>query len=106
MQQYKKDPTVILLYSVAKYALDHGIKTRTATTVDVLVDVASQTQKQFKRIIEATNDDKPDLKKIRTLSTDGGLYTQTCLYNDQQDTNETSTMSRPLDIPTQCSTFK
>ncbi|KAL9547418.1 hypothetical protein PS6_007156 [Mucor atramentarius] len=60
---YKEDPTVILLYRIAKEALDHHLQDH-QSTVDSLVDVTKETQKQFKRILEATNENEPNLKRV------------------------------------------
>ncbi|KAI8145399.1 hypothetical protein BJV82DRAFT_603527 [Fennellomyces sp. T-0311] len=49
--QYKEDPTVMLMYAVAKEALDHSIQDH-ESTVDTLVSMAKETQNQFKRILK------------------------------------------------------
>ncbi|KAI9365898.1 hypothetical protein BD770DRAFT_377499 [Pilaira anomala] len=87
--QYKEDPTVILLYKIAKEALEHQIQNHEAT-VDTLLEVATETQKQFKRIIEAANEGEPSLKKIRSLARAGVLYTEACLHKYQQQSCDDS----------------
>ncbi|KAG2237225.1 hypothetical protein INT48_006629 [Thamnidium elegans] len=97
--QYKEDPTVILLYKIAKEALEHQIQNHEAT-VDTLLDVATETQKQFKRIIEVANEGEPNLKRIRSLASAGVLYTETCLHKYQwQSCDDSDAMPTPLNLP-------
>ncbi|KAI8646782.1 hypothetical protein BD408DRAFT_409724 [Parasitella parasitica] len=46
--EYKENPTVILLYKIAKEALDYKIQDHNST-VERLIDVATETKNQFKR---------------------------------------------------------
>ncbi|KAL7321355.1 hypothetical protein PS15m_001131 [Mucor circinelloides] len=97
--QYKEDPTVILLYRIAKEALDHHLQDH-QSTVDSLVDVTKETQKQFKRILEATNENEPNLKRVRNLASAGVLYTETCLHKYRRQYNtDSDEMPTPSDLP-------
>ncbi|CAO3645596.1 unnamed protein product [Mucor fragilis] len=60
--QYKEDPTVVLLYQIAKEALQHQIQDRNST-VERLIKVATKTKKQFKRILEVPNEDKTSTQR-------------------------------------------
>ncbi|KAI8148893.1 hypothetical protein BJV82DRAFT_589995 [Fennellomyces sp. T-0311] len=97
--QYKEDPTVMLMYKVASEALDHNIQDH-QSTVDTLMNVATETQNQFKRILDAANDDTPNLKRIRSFASAGVLYTETCLHKYRvQDCEESDLMPAPLPLP-------
>ena len=61
----KDDPIVKLLYAIAKKALDNGIQ-KDEKTIDALLDVCSNAESQFKRILDAvTDEDHPDVKRIK-----------------------------------------
>ncbi|KAI7848338.1 hypothetical protein BDC45DRAFT_541050 [Circinella umbellata] len=74
----KDDPIVKLLYAIAKKALDNGIQ-KDEKTIDALLDVCSNAKSQFKRILDAvTDEDHPDVKRIKQYASDGARYTATC----------------------------
>ncbi|KAI9244667.1 hypothetical protein BDA99DRAFT_610062 [Phascolomyces articulosus] len=92
LQRYKCNPTILLLSKIVKqYTLDHDIK------IQGLVDIATQTRDQFKRILEASNENEPDLKRIRTLASDGVVFTQKCLdkYQRQHNTSNDPSSTTP-----------
>jgi hypothetical protein len=93
----REDPTVKLLYLVAKEVLDRQILPEEAT-IDVLTNVCSETQKQFKRILEALDQDGPSSKRAKEYASVGVVYTETCLHKYKRQSSEVS-MAQPLDLP-------
>lgn len=81
--ELRNGTTVKLLYSVAKETLAREVFPHEAT-IDVLIDVYTQTQKQFKRNLEAIDTDGPSLKQAREYASVGVMYTATCLRNIQK----------------------
>ncbi|KAG0191417.1 hypothetical protein DFQ28_000240 [Apophysomyces sp. BC1034] len=67
---HKNDPTVKLLYSVAKEALDCEVHLHEAT-VDMLANVCTQTQKQFKQILKVMDEDGPLSKQAHEYASAG-----------------------------------
>ncbi|KAI7858198.1 hypothetical protein BDC45DRAFT_434513, partial [Circinella umbellata] len=97
--EYKKDPTVILLYQIAKEALDHQIQDHNST-VERLIDVATETKKQFKRILEVSDEGNVGIKKMKSLASAGVLYAETCLHKYQWPVlDDSDMMPLPLDLP-------
>ncbi|KAI9365236.1 hypothetical protein BD770DRAFT_378087 [Pilaira anomala] len=97
--EYKKDPTVILLYQIAKEALDHQIQDHNST-VERLIDVATETKKQFKRILEVSDGGDVGIKKMKSLASAGVLYAETCLHKYQWPVlDDSDMMPLPLDLP-------
>lgn len=64
---FKENPAVIFLYKVAKEALDHYIKDH-ESTVNTLLDISTETDKQFKRVLEAANESEAGLNKARSIA--------------------------------------
>lgn len=96
--EYKKDPTVILLYKIAKEALDHQIQDHNLT-VERLIDVATETKKQFKRILEMSDEGNIGIKKMKRLASAGVLYAETCLHKYQWPVlDDSDMMPLPLDL--------
>ena len=59
--EYRDDPTVHMLYDVSRVALEHEIRDE-ERTVEVLLNVCENNQDQYKRIIEAIEEDGNGLK--------------------------------------------
>lgn len=95
----KDDPIVQMLYAVSKKALDSQISTD-EKTVHVLLDVCSNTGNQFKRIIDAVEQDGPDMKKIKQYALDGARYTTSCISKHLLQGSSSSTMPEPISLPT------
>lgn len=98
--EYRDDPTVKLLYAIAKQTIDHEIRIHDAT-IDVFMDVCNQTKTQFERIIEAINEDVPSSKRAIDYARAGLVYMSTCLYKYQQQSSSTSAtaLPPPPDLP-------
>ena len=75
--EYKKDPTIIILYSIARDA-EECIISKEEKTIDIFFDVCNNTQKQFEKINQAA-DGLPDSHKkgkIQNYAHDVILYTE------------------------------
>ncbi|KAI7902933.1 uncharacterized protein BX663DRAFT_508910 [Cokeromyces recurvatus] len=94
--EHRNDPTVQMLYSIAKEVLDHQIH-KEEKIIDVLLNVCHNNRDQYKRIIEALEEDC-SAKRARLYADDGLLYAEACIrkYNHR---GSCSTMSEPLDLP-------
>lgn len=97
--ELKDDPIVKMLYAIFKKALDSQISTD-INTVDVLLDVCSNTGNQFKRIYDAVEQDGSDLKRIKQYALDGARYTTSCISKYLLQGYSGSTMSEPISLPT------
>lgn len=86
----RSDPTVQMLYNIAKEILDDQIH-KEEKTVDVLLDVCRNNRDQFKRIIEALEKDG-NTKRARSYADDGLLYAETCI---QKYTHRASSFTMP-----------
>lgn len=95
--ELRNDATVKQLYLVAKEVLDREVRPHEATVV-VLADVCAQTQKQFKRILEAIDEDGPSSKRARKYAGMGIMYTETCLHKYKRQCSSESSMKQPLDL--------
>ncbi|KAG2203777.1 hypothetical protein INT47_012710 [Mucor saturninus] len=75
----RADETIQLLYTVAKQIFQNDI-TLEERTIDVLLNVCEQTQKQFYKIKEALEiENLEELKKrTREYAEDGYMYLETC----------------------------
>ncbi|CEG66731.1 hypothetical protein RMATCC62417_03259 [Rhizopus microsporus] len=75
----RADETIQLLYNIAKHIFENDI-TLEERTVDVLLNVCEQTQKQFYKIKEALEiENMEELKKrTREYAEDGYMYLETC----------------------------
>ncbi|KAI8047175.1 uncharacterized protein B0P05DRAFT_566616 [Gilbertella persicaria] len=98
--EYRDDPTVKLLYAIAKETVDHEIRIYDAT-IDVFMNVCNQTKTQFERIIEAINEDGPSSTRAMDYARAGLVYMSTCLYKYQQQSSSTSVtaLPPPPDLP-------
>lgn len=94
--EFITDATVKLLYSVAKEVLGREVRPHEAT-IDVLIDVCAQTQKQFTRILEAINKDGSSSTWV--LEYVGIMYTEACLHKYKRQCYSESSTKQPLDIP-------
>ncbi|CAO3703373.1 unnamed protein product [Rhizopus stolonifer] len=94
--EHRNDPTVQMLYSVIKETLDHEVHNE-ETTINVLKNICNNNRDQFKRILEALDEDD-GVKRARLYAEDGLLYAQTYIrkYSHQASS---STMPEPLDLP-------
>lgn len=65
-------------------------------TVDRLVEIHNQ----FKRILKVVNESETELKKVRSLASEGVLYTNTCLhkYHMWQSLDDSDTMPIPYNV--------
>ncbi|KAG2194023.1 hypothetical protein INT47_009914 [Mucor saturninus] len=73
----KDDPIVMMIYSICKKALAGQISID-ERTVNALLDVFSNTNNQFKRIIDAVELDGQDLKRIKQYALDSARYMRSC----------------------------
>lgn len=98
--EYRDDPTVKLCYRIAKQTVDQEIRIHDAT-IDVFMDVCSQTKTQFERIIEAINQDGSSSARALDYARAGLVYMETCLYKYQQQTsnNSETALPPPPDLP-------
>ncbi|ORX59655.1 hypothetical protein DM01DRAFT_1333120 [Hesseltinella vesiculosa] len=95
--QWKEDPTVMLLYTIAKEVLKNEIQEH-ETTIDALIETNTETNRQFKRILQVLEEDG-DQKRIKKLATAGDLYTTACLYKyQQQEPDDLTAMPVPPNI--------
>lgn len=98
--EYRDDPTVKLLYSIAKQTIEQEIRIHDAT-FDVFMDVCTQIKTQFERIIEAMNEDGSSSTRAIDYARAGLVYMDTCLYKYQQQSSSTSAtaLPPPPDLP-------
>jgi len=62
--------------------------------------VATETNKQFKRILEVSSEGETSIKKMKSLASAGVLYAETCLHKYQWPVLDDSDMiPTPLDLP-------
>ncbi|KAG2218849.1 hypothetical protein INT45_011273 [Circinella minor] len=94
----KDDPIVKLLYAISKKALDNKIST-VEKTMDILLDVCNNTEQQFKRIIDAVEQDGPDTKRIKLYALDGARYASSCTSKYSLQGSCSSTMPEPMSLP-------
>ncbi len=87
---------------VAKEVLDREVRPHDAT-IDVLTDICAQTQKQFKRILEAIDEGGPSSTRACEYAGVGVAYTVSCLYRYKRRCSAESSMeSRHSRIPLVC----
>ncbi|KAG2227719.1 hypothetical protein INT45_004761 [Circinella minor] len=92
LPHYKNDPTVKLCHEI----YDNEIR-RQESVGNVYVKVATQTQTQFKRIMEQVDQDGPNMrKKIKELSNEGIIFTETYLYKSGEQEQESISTSPPI----------
>ncbi|KAI7854958.1 hypothetical protein BDC45DRAFT_535087 [Circinella umbellata] len=97
--EFQHDPTVKFLYSLAKDALDHQVSQH-QETVDVLVDVCTETKNQFKRILDALDEDSEGgYKRARAYASAGVLYSETCSQKYKIQSSEDTSMPEPPELP-------
>ena len=89
---YKNDPTVKLCYEI----YDNIMKEHKAFS-DTYVKAVTQTQTQFKRILEQVNQNGPNMRKrIKELSSEGISFTETCLHKLGEQEQEIISTSPPI----------
>jgi hypothetical protein len=89
--EYRVDATVQMLYDISRVALEHEIRDE-EKTVEVLLNVCENNQDQYKRIIEAIEEDGNDPKRARIHANDGLIYNEICI---QKYTKQLSNSSIP-----------
>ncbi|CEI97343.1 hypothetical protein RMCBS344292_11478 [Rhizopus microsporus] len=94
--EHRDDPTVKILYHVAKDVLKSKMKDE-EKTIDVLLNVCENNHDQYKRILEAVEEDGTNAKRIRMHSNDGLLYNETCIKI--HPAAFTSSLPEPLKLP-------
>ncbi|KAI7906115.1 uncharacterized protein BX663DRAFT_483753 [Cokeromyces recurvatus] len=95
----KDDPIVKMLYAISKKALDRQISTD-EKTIHVLLDVCNNTGNQLKRIIDAVEQDGPDMKRTKQYAFDGARYTTSCISKYLLQGSPSSTMPEPISSST------
>ncbi|KAG2216373.1 hypothetical protein INT45_007376 [Circinella minor] len=93
--KFKHNPTVKLLYSIAKEALNNQVPQH-QETVDILVDVCIETRNQFKRILDALDEDN---KGARVYASAGVLYSETCSQKYKSQSLQDTSMPEPPELP-------
>lgn len=92
----RADETIQLLYIIAKQIFENEV-TLEERTIDVLLNVCVQTQKQFHKLKEALEiENLEELKKKRTreYAEDGYTYLETCKKKHRR-----TSLSEVLDLP-------
>ncbi|RCH86592.1 hypothetical protein CU097_010018 [Rhizopus azygosporus] len=89
--EYRDAPTMQMLYDISRVALEHEIQDE-ERTVEALLSVCENNQNQFKRIIEAVEEDGSDPKRARKYTNDGLTYNETCI---RKYTKQLSNSSMP-----------
>lgn len=92
--EYRNDSTVQMLYNISRVALEHEIRDE-ERTVEVLLNVCENNQDQYKRIIEAIEEDGNDSKRARIYANDGFIYNETCIRKYTKQLSNSS-MPEPL----------
>jgi 23S rRNA A2030 N6-methylase RlmJ len=83
-----------MLYDISRVALEHEIRDE-ERTVEVLLNVCENNQDQYKRIIEAIEEDGNDSKRARIYANDGLIYNETCIRKYTKQLSNSS-MPEPL----------
>ncbi|KAI7858608.1 hypothetical protein BDC45DRAFT_498725 [Circinella umbellata] len=81
--EYKDDPTVKMLYAIARDTLKHNLGEE-LDILAALIESCQQNQKQYKKIIDALKDDGNRSKRVLDYALDGVLYTESCLRKYQR----------------------
>lgn len=91
----RADETIQLLYSIAKQIFENDV-TLEERTIDVLLNVCEQTQKQFYKIKEALEIENLEelRKRTREYAADGYMYLETCKTKYRR-----TSLPEPLDLP-------
>ena len=76
--EHRDDPTMQMLYDISRVALEYEIRDE-ERTAEVLLNVCENNQNQYKRIIEAIEEDGNDSKRSRIYAYDGLIYNETCI---------------------------
>ncbi|OBZ82374.1 hypothetical protein A0J61_09577 [Choanephora cucurbitarum] len=93
----RTDETIMLLYTIAKQIFEDDVKSE-ERTIDVLLNVCEQMQKQFFKIKDALalgNGDETK-KRVREYAEDGRLYLEACKAKYRR-----ISLPEPLDLPEQ-----
>ncbi|CAO3672101.1 unnamed protein product [Rhizopus microsporus] len=73
--KYRDAPTVQILYDISRVALEHEIQNE-ERAVEILLSVCENNQDQYKRLIEAIEEDENDPKRARVYANDGLIYNE------------------------------
>ncbi|KAL7331841.1 hypothetical protein PS15p_203974 [Mucor circinelloides] len=92
--EHRDDPTVQMLYNISRIALEHEIRDE-ERSVEVLLNVCENNQDQYKRIVEAIEEDGNDSKQVQIYANDGLFYNKTCIRKYTRHLSNSS-MPEPL----------
>ncbi|CEP14887.1 hypothetical protein [Parasitella parasitica] len=97
--EYRDDPTVQMLYELSKQLLDHEAQDE-EKSIEVLLNVCTTNREQYKRILEAIDEDGNDNKRAKIYANNGLMYNESCIPKYTNQLATTSSMPEPLELPT------
>ncbi|KAI8080552.1 hypothetical protein BDF21DRAFT_339898 [Thamnidium elegans] len=83
-----------MLYSISSIVLEHEIRDK-ERTVEVLLNDNENNRNQYKRILEAIEEDGSDSRRARMYANDALIYNETCIRKYTKQLSNSS-MPEPL----------